>query len=105
IVFSKNFLIIAIAFFLGFVTGRVQVPVSILLPIFLTKYGSLQLTTLTFAIMYVAVYIGYMVSPVHPCVSVSVEYFQTKYLNFAGKFILPCFIGLGLTYLAALILI
>ena len=105
IVFSKNFLIIFIAFFLGFVTGRVQVPISILLPIFLSKYGSLQLTTLTFAIMYIAVYIGYMVSPVHPCVSVSVEYFQTKYLNFARKFLIPCFIGLGLTYLAALILI
>ncbi|MDO9577202.1 MAG: DUF401 family protein, partial [Candidatus Cloacimonadales bacterium] len=85
IVFSKSFLIIFIGAFLALVTGRVQLPVSILIPIFLATYGSEQLTPLTFAIMYVAVYIGYMISPVHPCVSVSIVYFGAKYKDFAAK--------------------
>jgi len=105
IVFSKSFLIIFIGAFLALVTGRVQLPVSILIPIFAATYGAEQLTTLTFAIMYVAVYIGYMISPVHPCVSVSIEFFDTKYKDFAGKLLVPSLIGFGLMFLAAVILI
>lgn len=105
IVFSKSFLIIFIGAFLALVTGRVQLPVSILIPIFLATYGSEQLTPLTFAVMYVAVYIGYMISPVHPCVSVSIEYFGAKYKDFAGKLIVPSLIGFGLMFLASVILI
>ena len=101
IVFSKSFLIIFMGAFLSLVTGRVQLPISILIPIFLATYGAEQLTPLTFAIMYVAVYIGYMISPVHPCVSVSIEFFDSKYKNFAAKLILPSLIGFGLTFLAA----
>jgi uncharacterized protein len=105
IVFSKSFLIIFIGAFLALVTGRVQLPVSILIPIFLATYGPEQLTPLTFAIMYVAVYLGYMISPVHPCVSVSIEYFGAKYKDFARKLIIPSLIGFGLMYLASIILL
>jgi len=90
---------------LSVVTGRVQLPISILIPIFLATFGADQLTALTFALMYVAVYIGYMISPVHPCVSVSIEFFDTKYKSFAGKLILPSAIGFSLVYIAALILL
>lgn len=103
IIISKSFLIVFIGGFLGFVTGRVQLPIFILVPIFLVKFGNSELTVLSFAIMYVAVYIGYMISPVHPCVSVSVEYFKTSYRDFAGKLFFPSIIGLGLTFLAAML--
>ena len=105
IVFSKSFLIIFIGAFLALVTGRVQLPVSILIPIFLATYGSEQLTPLTFAVMYVAVYIGYMISPVHPCVTVSIEFFGAKYKDFAGKLIVPSLIGFGLMFLASITLL
>lgn len=105
IVFSKSFLIIFIGAFLSIVTGRVQLPISILIPIFLATYGADQLTPLAFAIMYVAVYIGYMISPVHPCVSVSIEYFGANYKDFAGKLIVPSLIGFGLMFLASITLL
>lgn len=91
--FSSNFLIIGIAALLSFVTGRVQLAVSILIPIFLTKFGAAQFNIQTFVIMYIAVYLGYMISPVHPCVSVSVEYFRTSYWQFAKRSFLPTLIG------------
>lgn len=105
IVFSKSFLIIFIGAFLSLATGRVQLPISILIPIFISTFGAAELTPLAFAIMYVAVYIGYMISPVHPCVSVSLEFFGAKYKDFAGKLLLPCLIGFGCSYLAALLLL
>jgi hypothetical protein len=100
--FSKSFLIIFIGAFLAIVTGRVQLPISILIPIFIASYGAAQLDALTFAIMYVAVYIGYMISPVHPCVSVSLEFFDAKYKDFAAKLIIPSLIGFGLTFIASI---
>jgi len=105
IVFSKSFLIIFIGAFLSLVTGRVQVPVSILIPIFVGTYGAAELTPLTFAIMYVAVYLGYMISPVHPCVSVSLEFFGAKYKDFTGKLLLPSLIGFGCVFWAAVVLL
>ncbi len=105
IVFSKSFLIIFIGAFLSLATGRVQLPISILIPIYISAFGAAELTPLAFAIMYVAVYIGYMISPVHPCVSVSIEYFGAKYKDFAGKLLLPSIIGFGFSYLAAIILL
>ena len=37
--FSKVFLVVGIGALLGFATGRVQVPISILLPIYLAQFG------------------------------------------------------------------
>jgi len=105
LVFSKTFLIIIVGALLSIVTGRVQLPISILIPIFLATYGAEQLTALTFALMYIAIYIGYMISPVHPCVSVSIEFFDTNYKDFAGKLILPSLIGFAFTYIASLLLV
>jgi len=105
IVFSMNFLIVGIAVFLGFVTGRIQLPVSILVPIFNVKFGTDTMTPLIFALMYSAVFIGYMISPVHPCVSFTLEFFETNYKNFFKKLALPGIISLIIIYLAAIILI
>ncbi len=93
IAFSPSFLIVAIGIFLGFVTGRVQVPVSILLPIFYARFGPDGMTPLVFAVMYFAVFIGYIVSPIHPCVSVSLEYFQTGLKDFYRKVAAPILIA------------
>lgn len=102
-VFSKTFLIILIAAFLGFVTGRIQLPVSILLPIYLTKFSASSLNPFSFAIMYSSVFIGYMLSPVHPCVSVSIEFFDTTFKEFLRKAFMPGLLSLIIIYLAAII--
>jgi len=105
IVFSKTFLIVGIGVFLGFVTGRVQVPVSILLPIFYSKFGIESMTPIVFAIMFFAVFMGYVVSPVHPCVSVSLEYFHTELKDFYKKLFVPTLISIGAVSLFSILLI
>ena len=89
IAFSKTFLIVVIGFILGFATGRVQVPVSILLPIFAAKFNGAGMTHFVFTIIFFSVFIGYVFSPVHPCVSVSLEYFETSLKEFYKKVSIP----------------
>lgn len=103
--FSQNFLLIGIAGILSFVTGRVQLAISILIPIFLTKFGADQFTIITFVIMYISVYLGYMISPVHPCVTVSVEYFKTSYWQFVKKAYLPTILGFVMLIILSLIVL
>ncbi|MCK4352454.1 DUF401 family protein [candidate division WOR-3 bacterium] len=73
-------LCIIVGFILGLATGRVQLPASIVLPIYLVTYGSISL--FTFSITYISIFFGYVLSPVHPCVSVSCEYFHIKIKDF-----------------------
>jgi len=94
IAFNKTFLMVGIALFLGFVTGRVQVPVSILLPIYYASFGAETMSHLVFAVMYFSVFIGYVVSPIHPCVSVTVEYFNTSLRNYYRKVAAPALIAI-----------
>ena len=103
--FSLIFFIIVIAGILSFVTGRVQLSMSILIPIFLTKFGADQFTIITFVIMYISVYLGYMISPIHPCVNVSIEYFKTSYWQFFLKALIPTIIGFILLFILSLIMI
>lgn len=105
LVFSKTFLIVGIGVFLGFVTGRVQVPVSILLPIFYSKFGIESMTPIVFATMFFAVFMGYVVSPVHPCVSVSLEYFHTELKDFYKKLSIPTLIAIAVVSLFSILLI
>ncbi|MEF8873197.1 MAG: DUF401 family protein [Candidatus Thermoplasmatota archaeon] len=69
-------LLVGIGFLLGFGTGRIMVPASILAPIYIATAGSFSLWA--FQAMYVAVFAGYIVTPVHPCISISLEYFNGK---------------------------
>ncbi len=105
IAFSQTFLIVGVGFFLGFVTGRVQVPVSILLPIFFAKYGTAQMTHLVFTLMFIAVFMGYVFSPVHPCVAVSLEYFKTDIKQFYKRISAPVFITLAIVLFVSIILV
>ncbi|MEA2104598.1 MAG: DUF401 family protein [Candidatus Cloacimonadota bacterium] len=85
IVFSRHFLLIVIGAFLGFVTGRVQMPFAIVLPIYLSTTGFSSIGYLTFATMFFAIYMGYIISPIHPCVSVSIEFFGSNLKDFFKK--------------------
>ena len=98
----KLFLLIVIGFLLGFATGRVQLPVSILLPVYLAKYGVTFMTPVSFGIMFFSVYIGYLISPVHPCVAGSLTYFHTSLKNTVKHMIPPATIGLIAVFLVAL---
>ncbi len=103
--FSLIFFIIVIAGILSFVTGRVQLSMSILIPIFLTKFGTDQFTIIAFVIMYISVYLGYMISPIHPCVNVSIKYFKTSYWEFVKKALIPTIIGFIMLFILSLFVI
>jgi integral membrane protein (TIGR00529 family) len=84
------FLLILIGFLLGFGTGRILLPVSILIPI----YG-LTIPFLDLIFIYVSISIGYLITPIHPCVTYSTDYFETdfkKVVKVLGKPILISFI-------------
>ena len=67
-------LAVTAGFLLGLLTGRVQLPASIILPVYLAAVGSV--TPFVFALIYIAIYFGYVTSPVHPCLVVTCEYFH-----------------------------
>lgn len=101
--FTPVFLLVGIGAILGFVTGRIQLPVSIIIPIYFAKYSTGYISPVSFAIMYFSVFMGYVASPIHPCVSVSIEYFKTTLKNFMQHIIIPTLIALTIIFLAALI--
>lgn len=84
---SPVLLCIVIGFILGMITGRIQAPIAIVVPIFVTAHGAMSLPA--FAVTYFAIYLGYVISPVHPCVSVSIEYFSTSMSAFMRRMALP----------------
>ncbi|MBC8527763.1 MAG: DUF401 family protein [Candidatus Cloacimonetes bacterium] len=94
IVFCKSFLVVGVAAFLGFVTGRVQMPFAILLPIYYSSFSVNSMTYLVFAISLFSIYMGYVISPIHPCVSVSIEFFGSNLKDFFKRTILPVAISL-----------
>ncbi len=84
------FLLILIGFCLGFGTGRILLPVSILIPI----YG-LTIPLLDFIFIYISISLGYLITPIHPCVTYSTDYFETdfkKVVKVLGKPIIISFI-------------
>ncbi|MGQ4892409.1 MAG: DUF401 family protein [Candidatus Njordarchaeia archaeon] len=71
----NNFiLLVAIPFALGFATGRVMTPASILYPIYIVKFGPMN--PLFFSVTYVTIFMGYIISPVHPCLILTADYFK-----------------------------
>ena len=84
---------ILIGFFLGFATGRIQLPISILVPIYLVQYAVLAMSILDFIFIYTSIFLGYLITPIHPCVAYSTEYFKTNFkevVKILGK---PTFIS------------
>lgn len=88
------FLLILIGFFLGLGTGRIQLPISILIPIYLAQFTVLTMPLLDFIFIYISIFLGYLITPLHPCVAYSTEYFKTSFIKVAkilGKPILVSF--------------
>lgn len=79
-------LCVVTGFALGVATGRIILPASIILPVFLT-YG--VITPVVFAVIYSSIFFGYVISPVHPCVGVSIEYFNVPMKDFLKLLIAP----------------
>lgn len=90
----KSIFLTFLAFFLGFATGRVQLPISIMLPIYISQQENNAITPFPFSIMYFSIFFGYVISPVHPCVSVSLEFFNVKYIDMLKKLIIPTIAGI-----------
>lgn len=75
------FLLILIGFFLGFATGRIQLPISIIIPIYIVQFTSITMPLLDFIFIYTSISLGYLITPIHPCVSYSTEYFETSFIK------------------------
>ena len=84
-------LCILIGTVLGMITGRLQAPMSIIVPIYISTYGGMS--PAVFALTYFAVFLGYVLTPIHPCISVSVEYFNTSMGAFLRRLAMPTAIG------------
>jgi integral membrane protein (TIGR00529 family) len=82
-------LCVVAGFVLGIATGRVLLPASIILPIYLT---SSTITPAVFALVYTSIFFGYVISPVHPCVAVSLEYFNVSLKRFFMLLVVPTLI-------------
>jgi hypothetical protein len=95
-------LCVAIGFILGLITGRIETPIAIVIPIFLIAHGDVSLPV--FAVTYFSIYLGYLISPVHPCVSVSLEYFSVPMSHFLRRMAIPVIIA-GLADLVVAILV
>ena len=95
-------LCVGIGFLLGLVTGRIQVPASIVIPIYLGSTGVAAMSPWPFAMTYISIFLGYVISPVHPCISVSLEYFRVPLKDFLWKIITPAGIVLLVVAIVAI---
>lgn len=82
-------LCVVAGFLLGFATGRVLLPASIIFPVYSTTS---VISPLVFTTIYTNIFFGYVISPVHPCVTVSLEYFNVSLKNFFKLLAAPTFI-------------
>ena len=80
-------LAVSAGFLLALLTGRVQLPASIVLPVYLASAGSI--TPYFFTLIYVAMYFGYIISPVHPCLTVTCEFFGISIRRMMKELALP----------------
>jgi integral membrane protein (TIGR00529 family) len=87
---------IFIAFFLGFTTGRVQVPISILIPIYLIQNLVMVMPLIDFVFLYFAAFLGYLITPIHPCFAYSLTYYKTDYKKAFKYLATPTFICFGI---------
>lgn len=75
------FLIIGFGFAFGI--GRSQLPLAILVPIYLAQFGVYVMPILDFILLYFATFLGYIITPLHPCLAYTMRFFQSNYkMNF-----------------------
>ncbi|MBS3816801.1 MAG: DUF401 family protein [Candidatus Thermoplasmatota archaeon] len=96
-------LAIGIGFLLGLATGRINVPASVVIPIYLASLGLQVLSPLVFALIFTSVFMGYVITPVHPCVGISLEFFDgdiKEFLKIMGPPVAISLAAVVLTYIA-----
>ncbi len=96
-------LFLMLSFILGFSTGRAQLPLTILIPIYLTQYSLIVFPIFDFVLIYSATFLGYIITPLHPCVSYTYQYFKTNYKNTFKYLALPTFISFAIMILLSVI--
>ncbi|MCP4606199.1 MAG: DUF401 family protein [Proteobacteria bacterium] len=94
--YSQILLVVPASFILGFLTGRIPITVSLILPIYFAKFGVTAMPPHVFAVFYFSVFMGYMLSPLHPCVLVTLELFHTNLKAFLLRLAVPSVILLGI---------
>jgi integral membrane protein (TIGR00529 family) len=87
-----------VGFFLGFATGRTQLPLSILIPIYLIQNVFVVMPLIDFVFLYSATFLGYIVTPIHPCVAYSINYLKTDYKSVFKHLAIPTFICLSIVF-------
>jgi len=102
---SPAILLVGMGFFLGFATGRITTPASIIVPVFFAKELVVAMPVVAFAIMYYSIFVGYAISPVHPCVSVSNEFFKSDLTAYLKTLAMPAIISVALVFALALFLV
>lgn len=95
-------LAVVVGFLLGLLTGRVQLPASIILPVYLATNPTIG--PFYFAIIYVAIFFGFVTSPVHPCLVVTGEYFGVPLKDVVRRLFWPALPIVLLAILLAVIL-
>lgn len=93
-----------VTFLLGVITGRTQLPTSVVIPTYLSMVGANPMPRPIFALVFFCASLGYLMSPVHPCVSVSVAYFGADMGDYLKALALPTLVALGPTLVLALML-
>lgn len=68
-----------IALILTFISGRIEIALSIIYPFIFTVYEITSFTPLLFMFIYFSLFTGYLISPLHPCMAFTIEYFKTSY--------------------------
>jgi integral membrane protein (TIGR00529 family) len=89
-------------FLLGLITGRIEAPASIIIPIFAA--GATGVTLPLFAVIFYSIFLGYVLTPIHPCIAVSTEYFHIPLRDFLGKLALPTALALAVAAVLAIFL-
>ncbi len=102
---SKAMLCVVIGFFLGLTTGRIQLPISIIVPIYLTNFLVAAVEPMAFAITYFSIFLGYLISPVHPCNTVSLEYFNVSIRDFFKRIWPSTALMFGIVLVVAVVLL
>lgn len=92
-------ILMLLGFFLGFATGRNQMPFSLLIPVYLIQNNVTIMPMVDFVSLYIAIFLGYLLTPLHPCLAYSIKYFQTDYRKSLWWIALPTLICLGLLFI------
>jgi integral membrane protein (TIGR00529 family) len=99
---SELGVLVLLGFILALLTGRIEIPISMVIPIYLVKLGS-AVPLFAFALLYFSAFLGFMVSPVHACVAVSLDYFKTDLNSYLKMLIPPTVVALLSTIILSML--